>query len=659
MGQNKKKKSDDFIYQKKYSKENNSGSSFHSDSTKEQNLADDFCDQKNEKNYSKEKRKKHIFSSIFLILLFICSISWFFISLFFEQSDHSLIQLIENLLLVLFSILFVLVAFTSPRKKKWMISLSSFLFLCYFLFRIGICLQIISIPSIGCVDNFTGKSLIEVVKWAQKNHVSIIQDYEYSDMIPEYSIISQDVSSGTKIKDIQALTVSVSEGPNPYKEIIVPNMVSWDSERVLSFIRENHLSNVDVSFTLSDQSVDTVIEQSKSGNLARNEELKLTFSLGEEYDDSPIRLIDFTKKSEFEAIFYFKQHRIRYDLDRDFSKKITRGDVLSQSIQAGTMIHPDDEKVQITISKGPKIKVLDLFQMSLSEITDWVIQNRLKLEFSDRYDDSISKNKVVDANYQKGDIIEQGSVIKIVLSKGKLKMPKFKSFEEFRKWADHYEISYEEKHEFSDTIAAGEVISYSYQVGDTIKNQDVIVVTISDGEKLVVPDLKGLSKDEIIQKLKKLGLHYNFVYQSSDSVAKDKAIKQSISASSEVSQGTTITVTLSSGKVSKRESSSKNNSSNPSNSSSNHTTPSEEPTCVSKTYTIGRGLMNIFHNYSGYDNVKNALNRYFAENFPDVKFNIVGVDGGDATSGSYVSGIGPESEVTSCNGVTYTIEIAK
>ena len=94
-----------------------------------------------------------------------------------------------------------------------------------------------------------------------------------------------------------------------------------------------------------------------------------------------------------------------------------------------------------------------------------------------------------------------------------------------------------------------EVIKYSYNKGDTIKNGDAIIVTISDGKKISVPNVKGLSKSEATSKLKSAGLNYSFVYKYSDSVAKGNVISQSISAGSEVSSGTTITVTISNGKM--------------------------------------------------------------------------------------------------------------
>lgn len=508
-----------------------------------------FSDQRKETVQTK-KRKRHPIVNLFLFLTLISSLAYFGIALWNGQNSSNFFgSLISSLLLVVFSILFIAICVTNPNRKKGTIFLGSFFLLLFNLFGGLTTLGVVNIPALGQVEDFTGKSLTDVVKWTEKNKITLNQDYEYSDMVSEYNIISQDVEEGTKVKDVNELTVSVSEGPNPDKEIIVPDMDGWTSERVINYVLDNYLNNVDVSFVESDKAEDTVIEQNKSGSMKRSDELKLTFSLGEELDNSDVKMTDLTNKSEFEAVFYLKQHRIKYEIKKDFSKNIVRGNVSNQSVKAGNTVKvdSDDDKVTITISKGKSIKVPDLKKMSMVEITEWVVANKLKLEFTNQYDDSVKENEVISTNYSKGDKIEQGSTVKVVISKGSLVMENFKSFDDFKKWADKYNISYEEKHEFSEDVPQGEVISYSYKKGDTIKNGDSIIVTISDGKECKVPDVVGMSKSKAIDALEEVGLNYNFVTQSS-SKSKNTVIKQSISAGSKVSSGTTITITISSGK---------------------------------------------------------------------------------------------------------------
>ena len=600
----------------------------------------------NNKNY------KHPIIHGFLIILLLVSFAYFIISLFYTK-EANISTLINSLLLMLFTLLFVSVSITTVRKNKNGFFISSLLLFSYFIFGILTTLGIINISGNTVID-FTNMSLTDVIKWSDNNDVKIIQNYEYSDMISEYFVINQDVKAGTKLKEVDEITISISEGPSPYKEVILPNMMGWNTDDVLEFIKKNHLSNVSVEFIQGTTNENTLIEQSKSGNVRRNDEIKFTFSYGDERHYTEVKLIDLVGKSKFDAEFYLKQWGIKYEFDYDFSDKIERGKVMTQNVKAGEVISISGDNVKtlkVTISKGPKIVVPDLSGFDAAKITEWVIDNKLKIEFKERYDDSVEENGVIEVNYKKDDVLEEGTLVTVTLSKGKLVMEKFDSYSAFREWADTYGIGYEEAHEFSDEVAAGNVIRYSYDVGATIKNGDVVIVTISDGRKVSVPNVVGSTKSQAQDKLSKAGLGYSFVYKYSDNIAQGKAISQSMSAGSEVSQGTTVTVTISNGPKPVSNTGSNNNSSG----NSGTTTP----TCTPKTYTIGRNLNNIFANYSGFDTVKSQLYSFFASNYPNVKINVVGVDGGDATSGSYIGGIGPGSSVTSCNSSAYTIKIAK
>ena len=155
---------------------------------------------------------------------------------------------------------------------------------------------------------------------------------------------------------------------------------------------------------------------------------------------------------------------------------------------------------------------------------------------------------------------------------------------EFREWADKYGIVYEEKHEFSDKVPIGEIIGFSYDTGDTIKNGDSVSVTISDGKQVEVPNVIGQSKSSAISKLEGAGLNYNVSSKYSDSVAKDKVISQSISAGSKVGSGTTVSIIVSNGK--KPASSSNNNSGNSSSTPKPSPSPVTPPAPVCENIAV-------------------------------------------------------------------------
>ena len=507
------------------------------------------------------KRKKTILG--FIIVLTILSSIFNLASIILYQSDKSfLINFISGLFIFIFTIFFTLIILSS---KKYKLSLLSILILLSFnIFRIlsnSGCLDMLKLPH---TENFTNKSLVEVIKWGKKNNIEIKQDYEYSDTISEYKIINQSIKPNELIKDKKSLTVTVSEGPNPNKDIVVPSMIGMDAEKVLKFILEKKLEYVTVDFIFSDKEKNSLIEQDASGSIKRNTPIKFVFSKGEEEGIEDTKLIDLRGKSLIEAEFFLKQNSINYEIARKFSK-VKNNYVIKTSKEIKSIIKANsEENLILYVSKGKKITVPDLTKYSVEKITNWVIKNNLRLEFIEKYDDHVKKNKVLSVNYKKGDVIEQKTLVSVTISKGKIIMQKFDSPSDFRLWAEKYHIVYEEKFEFSDSVPEGNIISFSHKLGDVVKNNDTIIMTVSKGGKTTVPNLINLTKEEAIKKLEQAKIKFNFVYEASTKT-RNTVIKQSLAAGSEVAENITITVTLSNGKKPTNNSSSNTNNSSTSN----------------------------------------------------------------------------------------------
>ena len=247
--------------------------------------------------------------NMLLIFVLLCSLGHLVGKLII--GDDVVMNLIGSMILLLFSMAFILLGFNSGKRKKKYVILGSFLLILFFVFSLGSSYFSIN----NQVIDFSNMKLNEAIKWFEKNDIELVQTYEYSDMIDEYHVIAQDVKAGSLIKNTKSITLSISEGPNPNKMVAIPSMVGWTSEQVLDFILKNKLTNVNVSFITSDGMADTVIKQSKVGNLARNEKLEIEFSLGEGSALEEIKLIDFKKKSEFESIFYLKKNQVNYEIN--------------------------------------------------------------------------------------------------------------------------------------------------------------------------------------------------------------------------------------------------------------------------------------------------------------------------------------------------------
>lgn len=112
----------------------------------------------------------------------------------------------------------------------------------------------------------------------------------------------------------------------------------------------------------------------------------------------------------------------------------------------------------------------------------------------------------------------------------------------------------EERQDYSDVYAKGEIMEQRPEGGKSVKSNAEIYVTISQGPKLVtVTDVTNMSEKQARIELEtKLGLEVKIDYETSDDITEDYVVRTDPKANSEVSAGDSITVYLSKGKEVKK-----------------------------------------------------------------------------------------------------------
>ncbi len=557
-------------------------------------------------------------------------------------------------------------------EKNGLLNIGLLVLILYNFYLMNGSLDLVNIRLLQKVPNFTNKSYQEVVKWSSKNNVIINEEYEYSESVDSYHIVYQSDINKSLFR-VKEMNIIISDGKDPSREISIPDMNGMKFDEVIDFIEENELTNVEIEYEDSDDEEDQLINQSKVGNIRRNEEIKFTFSRGN-INTEEVTLKDLTNISKLRATSYLKKYKIDYELKDDFSDTVKLDYVISQSIKKGTKIKTSDEKIKLTISKGKKIKVPNLNKMSLEEIIKWANDNKIKLEIIKKYDDTIKKDKIISSNYKEGDSVKENDKLILTISKGGITMKEFSTLSDFTNWAKKYGIATSIDYEFSDTVENGGIIGFSYNVGEIIKNDDTVVVTISNGDTTVVPNFVGMKKSAIETKCKSINLNCSFQYQNSTKT-KDIAIRQSLTAGSKLAKNSNISITLSNGESSNPNTgkSSSSSSSSSSNSSSNSSSPSsnstsstdktenkQEDTCTVQTVTTGRELNNIVASPESFAQTSADLKAYF--NNLNVKVVIESDSTSGKASGSVISGVRLGSYYTTCcpNDCTpYTIVLAK
>ena len=489
-----------------------------------------------------KKNQKSKLSIFFLIISLLVILGYgYYTYKNINFNELEIFEIIKSFSFVLIGLVVILVLFVINNKKATIyIIFLSLLLIGYSVFSVSYAKD-----DLAYVSNFINKDYSEVLVWAEKNNIDLTTLHEFSDTVEYNHVIMQEYGIDKLLSEIKTFTVTISDGPNLNKELVVPNFIGFKFDDVMKYIKENHLSNVEIEFTISDKEKDTVIEQVGSGTLKRNDLIKFIFSYGEEVETTEVK--DLKGLSLFEATTYLKRYGIKYNIEYEFNDKIKKGYIISQD-KIGEVV----EEITIKVSKGNEIIVPNLSKMTTTEIAKWATTNNIKIKYESIYNKEYENGKFIKASKEESEKIEEGSEIVITLSKGSIIMPEVKNISDFKLWATTNNIKYEENLEFSTTIKSGELINVTPKAGEKITENDTIVLTISKGKSVTTPNLVGLTKTEVTNKCKNIGLTCTFKYGGlTEKTKKDVSISQSKKSGLIVAEGTNITVTLSSGIIEK------------------------------------------------------------------------------------------------------------
>ena len=133
-----------------------------------------------------------------------------------------------------------------------------------------------------------------------------------------------------------------------------------------------------------------------------------------------------------------------------------------------------------------------------------------------------------------------------------IKVPEFVGLSEddAKKMAETAGLNIDEiTQDYSDTYEKGIICVQSIESNTSVKRGTSVLLTVSNGAKILVPNVTGKNKDEAKKLLDSKGLSMNSISASSDSIEVDDVISQNPEAGEEVAEGTSVNVYISSGKT--------------------------------------------------------------------------------------------------------------
>ncbi|MCK8617261.1 Stk1 family PASTA domain-containing Ser/Thr kinase [Fructobacillus sp. M158] len=176
----------------------------------------------------------------------------------------------------------------------------------------------------------------------------------------------------------------------------IPDVTNMTESNAKSKLEDAGLS-ISSTSTTSSKSVDkgNVIKVSPSvgRSIKRGSSVKLVISSGTD----TVSISDYSGWDYSKAANQLTNKGITVKKKTEDSNSTPSGQVMSQSVAAGSQVDPGDTTITLTVSNGPKsITLPDLTNKSQSDVVNWANQNNVSLAFN-----------VVDASQPSGTVVGQ------------------------------------------------------------------------------------------------------------------------------------------------------------------------------------------------------------------------------------------------------------
>ena len=267
---------------------------------------------------------------------------------------------------------------------------------------------------------------------------------------------------------------------------------------------------------------------------------------------------DFTNKEYSYVLVWAGNNKISLTTSYENSDNIKEGYIISQTIYPGTLLSKIKD-MGLIISEGPnydkEVLLTSMLDWDLEDVLKYIKENHLSNVIIDyEISNDIPKDKVISQS-TKGSI-KRNTEITITFSLGKKENLKDIEIENLVNmslfdatlYLKKYGITYELKYEYSDIVKKDFVTKQSIGVGMKVNpNTDKIILTISKGKEVSVPDFSNKTIEDVIKWANENGLRIAFEEEYSVKIDSGKLIRINFKVGDAVSEGDKIIITTSKG----------------------------------------------------------------------------------------------------------------
>ncbi len=288
------------------------------------------------------------------------------------------------------------------------------------------------------VPDTTGWTESDAKLWATENSVIIRTNEEFSDEIESGVVISQSPDSGETLAGGEFLELVISAGPDLSVLVEVPDIESMTATEVEAWAEENLMTKVRV-LTENSQTVEAgkVISITLNDNTVLGEEIRR---------DSPLYVV----------------------------------------YSSG----PDENST---------VELPDFRTMTVDEAELFATENKLILEIEEVYHDTMPEGTIITQSIKAEEKVQSSETIKLTVSLGKkILVPDFSQFDAdtAQLKASQLGIAVTVKHIYASS-SKDSFVSQSIATGTLYEGEEIVKLTYSLGNKVLLPSFVGQGKDAI------------------------------------------------------------------------------------------------------------------------------------------------------------------
>src|SRR4051794_34091843 len=231
-----------------------------------------------------------------------------------------------------------------------------------------------------------------------------------------------------------------------------------------------------------------------------------------------------------------------------YSDTIDEGLVVSTDPPAGERVLKGTD-VTISVSLGRAVETLPkLTGITVDEAQDRILSHNMAFgKATEKYSETVPEGIVIASNPAEGTTLRFGTVVDLVVSKGRKPIPVGswvgKSADDAERALKERGLKVDLSHQYSDTVSEGVVVSQAPPGGTLFKN-DTVKLVVSLGPQLFeVPDVVAQGVDDATATLQGAGFNVD-VQQAPGYIGLGYVFSMDPGAGTELPKGSTVTIYL-------------------------------------------------------------------------------------------------------------------